>query len=109
VFTLLEETGDMEEKIKELMKYKQLGNALQGFTEGQSTVSTAHALRAKFRSTGWMVLQPVQSRQGADVLLGNFNMAIMNLVGYTERIGIELEELPPPGPNMDHGRFDVVD
>jgi hypothetical protein len=109
VFTLLEETGDMEEKIKELMKYKQLGNALQGFTEGQSTVSTAQALRAKFRSTGWMVLQPVQGRQGADVLLGNFNMAIMNLVGYSERITIDLEELPAPGPEMDHGRFDVVD
>jgi hypothetical protein len=108
VFTLLEEAGDMEEKIKELMKYKQLGNALQGFTEGQSTVSTAQALRAKFRSTGWMVLQPVQGRQGADVLLGNFNMAIMNLVGYSERIRVDLEELPPPGPKMDHGRFDVA-
>ncbi|MGA1872191.1 MAG: hypothetical protein ACMUHY_00840 [Thermoplasmatota archaeon] len=109
VFSLLEETGDMEEKIRELMKYKQLGNALQGFTEGQSTVSTAQALRAKFKSTGWMVLQLVQGRQGADIILGNFNMAIMNLVGYTERISIDLQPLAPNYPQMDHGRFDVVD
>jgi len=109
VFSLLEETGDMEEKVRELMKYKQLGTALQGLTEGQSTVSTAQALRAKFKSTGWMVLQLVQGRQGADIIQGNFNMAIMNLVGYTERIGIELQELPPTYPQMDHGRFDVVD
>ncbi|MGA1793412.1 MAG: hypothetical protein ACMUHM_05630 [Thermoplasmatota archaeon] len=109
VFSLLEETGDMEEKVRELMKYKQLGTALQGLTEGQSTVSTAQALRAKFKSTGWMVLQLVQGRQGADIIQGNFNMAIMNLVGYTERIGIELQEHQPYYPQMDHGRFDVID
>jgi hypothetical protein len=109
VFSMLEETGEMEEKIKELMLHKQLGNALQGLTEGQSTVSTAQALRAKFKSTGWMVIQLIQGSKGADVLLGNFSLGIMSLVGYSERIQVNLEELPPPLPEMDHGRFDVVD
>jgi len=109
VFSLLEETGDMEEKIKELMLHKQLGNALQGLTEGQSTVSTAQALRAKFKSTGWMVIQLVQGRKGADVLLGNFSLVIMSLVGYTERIQVPLNEINPPIEHMEHGRFEVVD
>ncbi|MBN1539653.1 MAG: hypothetical protein JW939_05865 [Candidatus Thermoplasmatota archaeon] len=93
VFSLLEETGDMEEKVQELIRYKQLGNALQGLTGGQSTVTTAHALRAKFRSTGWMVLQMVPGRHGADVMLGNFKKATIHLVGYTERIDLELRDL----------------
>ncbi|MBN1391154.1 MAG: hypothetical protein JXA22_10985 [Candidatus Thermoplasmatota archaeon] len=94
VFSLLEETGDVEEKVQELMRYKQLGNALQGLVGGQSTVSTAQALGAKFRSTGWMVFQMVQGNKGADVVLGNFKMAIMNVVGYSETINFELNELP---------------
>ncbi|MFO8050601.1 MAG: hypothetical protein R6V01_02740 [Thermoplasmatota archaeon] len=109
IFSILEETGESEEKIKELMKYKQLGSAMQGLTEGESTVSTAQALRAKFKSTGWLVVQMVQSSGGADIMLGNFKMAIMNLVGYNERISIRLEELPEPEKPMEHGRFDVVD
>ncbi|MGA1848463.1 MAG: hypothetical protein ACMUHB_03895 [Thermoplasmatota archaeon] len=109
VFSMLEETGEMEEKIKELMLHKQLGNALQGLTEGQSTVSTAQALRAKFKSTGWMVIQLVQGRKGADVLLGNFSLVIMSLVGYTERIQVPLNEIPPPLEHMEHGKFEVVD
>lgn len=109
IFSILEETGEMEEKIKELMKYKQLGNAMQGLTEGESTVSTAQALRAKFRSTGWLVVQIVQGTSGADVMCGNFKMAIMNLVGYNERITLRLNEIPLPEAQMEHGRFDVAD
>ncbi|MGA1865830.1 MAG: hypothetical protein ACMUFK_00015 [Thermoplasmatota archaeon] len=93
VFSLLEETGDLEEKVQELIRYKQLGNALQGLTGGPSTVSTAHAIRAKFKSTGWMVLQMVPGRHGADVMLGNFRTATIHLVGYTERINFELKDL----------------
>ncbi|MFW3146971.1 MAG: hypothetical protein ACMUIE_09190 [Thermoplasmatota archaeon] len=109
IFSILEETGEMEEKIRELMAHKQLGNALQGLTEGQSTVSTAQALRAKFKSTGWLVVQLIQGSQGADVMLGNFNMAVLSLAGYNERVGFKLTELPQPVRHMEHGRFDVVD
>ncbi len=108
MFSLLEESGDMEEKVKELMKHKELGNALQGLTEGQSTVSTAQALRAKFKSTGWLVISLVPSKEGADVLLGNFKFGILHLVGYNERFQVDLEEQEPV-VHMDHGRFDVVD
>jgi hypothetical protein len=108
MFSLLEESGDMEEKVKELMKHKELGNALQGLTEGQSTVSTAQALRAKFKSTGWLVTSLIPGKEGADILLGNFKQGILHLVGYNERIGFDLDEQEPT-IHMDHGRFDVAD
>lgn len=108
MFSLLEESGALEEKVKELIEHKELGNALQGLTEGQSNVSTAQALRAKFKSTGWLVVSPIPGKDGADILLGNFKLGILHLVGYNERfqIGLQFQE---PVVHMDHGRFDVAD
>lgn len=108
IFSLLEESGEMEEKVKELMKHKELGDALRGLTEGQSTVSTAQALRAKFKSTGWLVVSLIPGTDGADVLLGNFTMGLMHLVGYNERFQFFLKEQEKK-IRMDHGRFDVAD
>jgi hypothetical protein len=56
-----------------------------------------------------MVIQLVQGRKGADVLLGNFSLVIMSLVGYTERIQVPLKEISPPIEHMEHGKFEVVD
>jgi len=108
MFSLLEESGDMEEKVKELMKHKELGNALQGLTEGQSTVSTAQALRAKFKSTGWLVTSLIPGKESADILLGNFKLGILHLVGYNERFQFELVEQEPQ-IFMDHSRFEIAD
>jgi len=108
MFSLLEESGDMEKKVKELMKHKELGNALQGLTEGQSTVSTAQALRAKFKSTGWLVTSLIPGKESADILLGNFKLGILHLVGYNERFQFELVEQEPQ-IFMDHSRFEIAD
>ncbi|OYT45866.1 hypothetical protein B6U90_02265 [Thermoplasmatales archaeon ex4484_6] len=108
IFSILEESGDMEEKVRELMKHKELGSAMQGLTEGQSTVSTAQALRAKFKSTGWLVVSLVPGKEGADILLGNFKMGILHLVGYNERIQFDLIEREA-SVRMDHSRFDIAD
>ena len=108
MFSLLEESGALEDKVKELMEHKELGNALQGLTEGQSTVSTAQALRAKFKSTGWLVVSLIPEKEGADILLGNFKLGILHLVGYNERFQFGLKQQRPV-VHMDHGRFDVAD
>ena len=105
---MLEESGDVEEKVKELIKHKELGSALQGLTEGNSTVSTTQALRAKFKSTGWIVVNPIPEKEGADILLGNFKFGILHLVSYSERFQVNLTEQEPV-LRMDHQRFDVVD
>lgn len=109
VFSLLEETGDLETKIKELMVHKELGSALQGLTEGQSTVPTVSAIRSKFKAAGWLVVTLIPGKEGADVILGNFDTGIMSLVGQTERFRFDLIKQPPPVVPMDHQRFDVVD
>ncbi len=109
VFSLLEESGDLETKIKELMVHKELGSALQGMTEGQSTVPTVTAIRSKFKAAGWLVVTLIPGKEGADIILGNFNIGIMSLVGQTERFGFELTRQPPPEVPMDHQQFDVVD
>ncbi len=108
IFSLLEETGDMEKKVKELMVHKELGNALQGLTEGQSTVSTAQALRAKFKSTGWVVVNLTGGAEGVDIMYGNFNQMIMHLVGYKESFQVTLKNIPRPLPNIEAGVFDGV-
>jgi hypothetical protein len=108
MFSLLEESGELEDKVKELIEHKELGNALQGLTEGQSNVSTAQALRAKFKSTGWLVVSLIPGKEGADILLGNFKLGILHLVGYNERFQLDLQ-VQEPVIHMDHQRFDVAD
>ena len=108
VFSLLEESGDLEEKIKELIKYKELGSALKGFTEGKSVVPTAQAVRARFRATGWLVAQLIADKEEPQVDRGNFNMALLNLVGYKQRFTVDLRYFPKKEPPMEHQRFDGV-
>jgi len=108
VFSLLEETGDVEEKIRELIRHKELGSALQGLTEGKSMVPTSKALRAKFKNNGWVVIQLVGGKEEPEVQYGNFNMGLMHMVGYTERFTIKLNPIPEKLPPMEHQRFDGV-
>ncbi len=108
VFSLLEESGDPETKIKELMLHKELGSALQGLTEGQTTVPTVTAIRSKFKAAGWLVVTLIPEKEGADIILGNFSAGIMSLAGQTERFGFELTKQRPPEVPMDHQQFDVV-
>jgi len=90
------------------MRNSNHSESLQGLTEGLSTVSTAQAQRAKFKSTGWLVISLVPSKEGADVFLGNFKSGILHLVGHNERFQFDLKEQEPM-IRMDHGRFDVTD
>jgi len=106
IFTILEESGDVESKIKELMKHKELGSALQGLTEGTSSVSTSQALRSKLKSTGWLVIQIPGGKEDPEVMFGNINKVILNLVGHGKRADIQLREIPKPLPNMETGVFD---
>lgn len=107
VFSLLEESGDVEEKIKELIQYKELGRALRGLTEGQSVVPMVQALRAKFKYTGWLVVQPFSDVEQADIQYGNFNMVILDLAGFSEMFRIQLRRVQKPQPRMEHSRFDI--
>ncbi|MGA1820914.1 MAG: hypothetical protein ACMUIG_00145 [Thermoplasmatota archaeon] len=108
VFSLLEEAGDVEQKIRELIRHKELGSALQGLTEGKSMVPTSQALKSKFKNTGWVVVQLVGGKEEPDVQFGNFNMGLMYMVGYTERFAIKLNPIPEKLPPMEHQRFDGV-
>ncbi|MDG6225171.1 MAG: hypothetical protein QCI82_06625 [Candidatus Thermoplasmatota archaeon] len=107
VFSLLEESGDVEQKIKELMLHKELGRAMRGLTEGQSVVPMVQALRAKFKYTGWLVVQPFSDVEQADIQYGNFNMVIVDLAGFSEMFRINLRRIQKPQPQMEHGRFDI--
>jgi hypothetical protein len=108
VFSLLEESGDVEEKIKELIHHKELGKALQGLTEGQSVVPTSQALRAKYKYTGWLVVQPFGEKEEASIQYGNFSMVIMNLAGFSEMFRVQLRQISMPQPPMEHSRFDIA-
>jgi hypothetical protein len=107
VFSLLEESGDVEQKIKELIHHKELGKALRGLTEGQSVVPTSQALRSKFKYTGWLVIQPFGEKEEASIQYGNFSMVIMNLAGFSEMFRVQLRPIPTPQPPMEHSRFDI--
>ena len=108
VFSLLEESGDLEEKIRELIEHKELGSALKGFTEGKSVVPTAQAVRAKFRATGWLVAQLIADKEEPQVDRGNFRITLLNLVGYRNRFGVNLKYIPKREPPMEHQQFDGV-
>jgi hypothetical protein len=75
-------------KIRDLIRHGQLSQALKGFTEGESQVPTAYALRSKFKTKNWVTVQLMGGSSTGDILLGDLGIILGWLAGKNKELKI---------------------
>jgi hypothetical protein len=71
----------MQQKVAELVESGEFARAVRGFTEGPDMVSTAQALRAKFKARGWITFQAIGTGGTGDILAGDVGTPLVWLAG----------------------------
>lgn len=94
LFALLEGAvpDGINEKIKELIKKRQFGLALKGFTEGESTVPAIRALKDKLKRRGFILAQPHGFPSSADLLSGQLSHLFLYFLGEGRSVEFSLGE-----------------
>ena len=85
LFAILERSS-LQSKIKELIEHGELNKALKGLTEGESKVTTAQALRTKFKTREWVTIQVVGGANSGDILSGDVGLVLAWLAGYSKKL-----------------------
>ncbi len=76
----------MQRKVAELVARGELAKAVYGITEGQDLVSTAQALRSKFKARGWITFQAIGTGGSGDILTGDVGSPLVWLAGKGTQI-----------------------
>jgi hypothetical protein len=71
----------LQKKMSELLDKGELAKAVRGLTEGQDLVPTAHALRSKFKSRGWIIYQAIGTGGTGDILAADVGTPLVWLAG----------------------------
>ena len=78
----------MQRKVAELVERGELAKAVYGMTEGQDLVSTAQALRSKFKARGWITFQAIGTGGSGDILGGDIGSPLVWLAGKGTQVTI---------------------
>ena len=78
----------MQRKVAELVEKGEFAKAVRGLTEGQDLVSTAQALRAKFKARGWITFQAIGTGGTGDILAGDVGSPLVWLAGRGKQVGL---------------------